>query len=99
MNKNDVSIKNGIPFYVAGFALIAMGSFLISADPEISLYYTFVAFGSFIADGLLLYLGWLLHMGKDMKGYDDSGGRERRIFLDKPAAQPTYTSIGVLSKK
>ena len=86
MSKNDVSIKNGIPLYVAGFALIAMGSFSISADSEFSLYYTFVAFGSFIAGGLLLYLGWLLHTGKDMKGYDDSGGGGRRIFLDKPAA-------------
>ena len=85
MSEDDVSIKNGIPFYVTGFALIATGSFLISANSEFSLYYTLLAFGSFIAGGLLLYLGWLLHMGKDMKGYDDSGGG-RRIFLDNPAA-------------
>jgi hypothetical protein len=86
MSENDVSIKNGIPFYVAGFALIATGLFLLSTNSEFPQYYTLVAFGTLIAAGLMLYLGWLIHMGKDMKGYDDSGDGGRRIFLDKPAA-------------
>ena len=86
MSKNDVSIKNGIPFYVAGFALIATGLFLLSTESEFPQYYTLVAIGTLIAAGLILYLGWLLHMGKDMERYDNSGGGGRRIFLDKPAA-------------
>jgi|RhiMetdeSRZDD1v2_1073273.scaffolds.fasta_scaffold36767_5 hypothetical protein len=86
MSKNDVSLKNGIPFYVTGFVSIATGLFLLSVDSESSWYYTLVAIGSFIAGGLILYLGWLIHMGLDMKGYDNSGGGGRRIFLDKPAA-------------
>jgi hypothetical protein len=63
-----------------------MGLFLIFANSEFSWYNTLVTFGAFIAGGLILYLGWLVHMDKDMKGYDNSSSGGRRIFLDKPAA-------------
>jgi hypothetical protein len=85
MSKNDVSFKRGIPLYVAGFACIAFGMFLLSGYSESSWYSVLTAIVGFIAAGLILYLGWLIHMGMDMKDYDNSGGGGRRIFLDKPA--------------
>ena len=86
MSENNVSIKEGIPFYVLGLLCIGMGLFLISANSEFSWYNTLVTFGVSIAGGLILYLGWLVHMGKDGKDYDNNSGGGRRIFLDKPAA-------------
>jgi hypothetical protein len=85
MSKDHVSLKEGIPVYVAGFACIATGLFLLSANSESSWHNTLVAFGAFIAAGLMLYLGWLIHMGMDMKDYDNSSGGGKHIFLDKPA--------------
>ena len=76
----------GIPFYLLGLLCIGMGLFLISANSEFSWYNTLVTFGVSIAGGLILYLGWLVHMGTDGKDYDNSSGGGRRIFLDKPAA-------------
>jgi hypothetical protein len=40
-----------------------------------------VAFGAFITAGLMLYLGWLIHMGMDMKDYDNSAEEEDAFFL------------------
>jgi hypothetical protein len=59
--------------------------FLLSGYSESSWYSVLTAIGGFIAAGLILYLGWLMHMGKDTKDYDSGSGGGRRIFLDKPA--------------
>jgi hypothetical protein len=61
MDQNSVSFRQGIPFYM-GIASIATGLFLLSAS---SWYNTLTAIIAFIAAGLILYLGWLTHMGMD----------------------------------
>ena len=81
MDQNSVSFKQGIPFYM-GIASIATGLFLLSAS---SWYNTLTAIIAFIAAGLILYLGWLTHMGMDTKDSDNGSGGGGRIFLDKPA--------------
>jgi hypothetical protein len=85
MGENDVSFKRGLPLYVAGFACIATGLFYLSAYSISSWYNMFTAIIAFIAAGLMLYLGWLIHMGMDTKEFDDGSGRGGSIFLDKPA--------------
>jgi hypothetical protein len=84
MGKNNVSFKKVIPLYVAGFACIAMGLFDLSTYFITSWYNTFSAVVAFVAAGLILYLGWLMHMGMDTRDSDNSSGGGRRIFLDKP---------------
>jgi uncharacterized membrane protein YfcA len=85
MSKNDVSFKRGLPLYVVGFACIATGLYLLSEYSQSHWYNTLSAIIAFMAAGIVLYLGWLLHMGMDTKDSDNSGGGGR-IFLDKPAA-------------
>ena len=84
MRENDVSFKRGIPFYVAGFACIATGLFLLSGYSVSSWHNTLLAVVAFIAAGLILYLGWLSHMGMDTRDTDNDNGGGKRIFLDKP---------------
>ena len=83
MDQNSMSFKRGLPFYIAGIASIATGLFLLSLS---SWYNTLTAIIAFIAAGLILYLGWLTHMGMDTKDSDNGSGGGGRIFLDKPAA-------------
>ena len=84
MGKNNVSFKKVIPLYVAGFACIATGLFHLPTYFVSSWYNTLSAVVAFVAAELMLYLGWLMHMGMDTKEFDNSGGG--RIYLDKPAA-------------
>jgi threonine/homoserine/homoserine lactone efflux protein len=84
MNQNNVSFKQGIPFYM-GIASIATGLFLLSVYSVSSWYDTLAAIIAFIAAGLILYLGWLAEMGMDTQDSDNSNGGGGRIFLDKPA--------------
>jgi hypothetical protein len=83
MDGNNRSFKKGIPFYIAGIAIIVTGFFIYSGP---SWYYTLAALIVFIAAGSIFYLGWLMHMGKDTKEFDDGSGGGGRIYLDKPAA-------------
>jgi hypothetical protein len=80
MDQNGVSFKLGIPFYM-GIASIATG-LVLSAS---SWYNTLTAIIAFIVAGLILYLGWLTHMGMNTKDSDNGSGGGGRIFLDKPA--------------
>jgi hypothetical protein len=82
MDGNNVSFKKGIPFYIAGSATIATGFFFYSMP---SWYYSIATLIAFISAGVIFYLGWLIHMGKDIKDFDDGSGGGGRIFLDKPA--------------
>jgi hypothetical protein len=81
MHGNNVSFKKGIPLYITGIAIIAIG-FSFYSVPSWS--NTLAALMAFIAAGIILYLGWLTHMGKDTKDFDDDSGGGGRIFLDKP---------------
>jgi uncharacterized membrane protein len=81
MDQNSVSLRQGIPFYM-GIASIATGLFLLSAS---SWYNTLTAIIAFLAAGLILYLGWLTHIGMDTKDSANGSGGGGRIFLDKPA--------------
>ena len=83
MDQNNVSFTNGIPFYT-GIASVATGLFLLSAYSVSSWYSTMAAIIAFIAAGLILYLGWLTHMGMDTKDSDNDNGGGERIFLDNP---------------
>ena len=85
MDQNNVSLRNGIPFYVAGIASIATGLYLLSEYSVSSWYNILTAIIAFIAAGLILYLGWLTHMGMDNTDSDNGSGGGGRIFLDKPA--------------
>ena len=85
MGKNDVSFKNGVPLYVAGFACTATGLFYLSTYFVSSWYNTLSAVVALVAAGLMLYLGWLMHMDMDTKDFDNSSGGGKRIFLDKSA--------------
>ena len=82
MDTNNVSFSKGIPFYIAGTAIIATGFFFHSMS---SWYYSLSALIAFISAGIIFYLGWLIHMGKDTKEFDDDSGGGKRIFLDKTA--------------
>jgi hypothetical protein len=82
MDGNNVSFKNGVPLYITGIAIIAIGFSFYSVP---SWTYALASLMAFIAAGIILYLGWLLHMGKDIKDFDDGSGGGGRIFLDKPA--------------
>jgi hypothetical protein len=86
MDQNNVSFKNGIPFYIAGIASTEAGLFLLSAYSVSSWYNILTAIIAFIAAGIILYLGWLIHMGLDTKDSDNGSGGGGRIFLDKPAS-------------
>ena len=83
MDQNDVSIKRGIPLYIVGIASIATGLYLLSEYSQSSWYNTLSAIIAFIAAGLILYLGWLMHMGMDTRDSDNGSGGGGRIFLDK----------------
>jgi threonine/homoserine/homoserine lactone efflux protein len=83
MDQNSVSFKQGIPFYM-GIASIATGLVLLSVYSVSSWYNMLTAIIAFIAAGLILYLGWLTHMGMDTKDSDNGNGGGGRIFLDKP---------------
>jgi hypothetical protein len=82
MDGNNVSFKRGIPFYITGIAIIATGFSFYSMP---SWCYKLASLMAFIAAGVIFYLGWLIHMGKDIKDFDDGSGGGGRIFLDKPA--------------
>ena len=84
MDQNNVSLRNGIPFYVAGIASIATGLFLLSAYSVSSWYNMLTAIIAFIAAGIIMYLGWLIHMAMDTKESDNgSGGGGKHIFIDR----------------
>jgi hypothetical protein len=85
MGENDVSFKRGLSLYIAGITSIATELFLLSVYSISSWYNMFTAIITFIAAGLMLYLGWLIHMGMDTKEFDDGSDGGGRIFLDKPA--------------
>lgn len=85
MDQNNVSLRNGIPFYVAGIASIATGLYLLSEYSVSSWYNMLTAIIAFMAAGLILYLGWLTYMGMDNTDSDNGSGGGGRIFLDKPA--------------
>jgi hypothetical protein len=85
MDQNNVSLRNGIPFYVAGIASIATGLYLLSEYSVSSWYNMLTAIIAFIAAGLISYLGWLTYMGMDNTDSDNGSGGGGRIFLDKPA--------------
>jgi threonine/homoserine/homoserine lactone efflux protein len=76
MDESDVSFKKGIPFYIAGIAIITTG-FLFYPVPS---WFSLIAF---IAAGIIFYLGWLIHMGKDTKEFDNGSGGGKRIFIDR----------------
>jgi hypothetical protein len=80
MDESDVSFKKGIPFYIAGIAIITTGFFFYSVP---SLFYSLAALTAFIAAGITFYLGWLIHMGKDTKEFDNGSGGGKRIFIDR----------------
>jgi hypothetical protein len=80
MDESDVSFKKGIPFYIAGIAIITIGFFFYSIP---SWFYSLAALIAFIAAGIIFYLGWLIHMGKDTKEFDNGSGGEKRIFIDR----------------
>jgi hypothetical protein len=82
MDGNNVSFRKGIPLYITGIVIIATGFFLHS---EPSWSNTLASLMAFIAAGIILYLGWLIHMGRDANEFDDGSGGGGRIFLDKPA--------------
>jgi hypothetical protein len=73
-----VSLKEGTPFYIAGILLIGTGSvFLLYFGMG---YYTLMSILAFISAGLIFYVGWMQHFGKDNKEYDKSSGG-KRVFL------------------
>ena len=76
MDESDVSFKKGIPFYIAGIAIITTG-FLFYPVPS------WILLIAFIAAGIIFYLGWLTHMGKDSKEFDNGSGGGKRIFIDR----------------
>jgi hypothetical protein len=43
-------------------------------------YYTLMSILAFISAGLIFYAGWMQHIGKDNKEYDNSSGG-KRVFL------------------
>ena len=73
-----MSLKEGIPFYVADILLISTGSvFLSYFDMG---YYTLMSILAFISAGLIFYAGWMQHIGKDNKEYYNSSDG-KRVFL------------------
>ena len=78
MSQNKVSLKEGMPFYIAGILSIATGSvFLSYFDMG---YYTLMSILAFISAGLIFYAGWMQPIGKDNKEYYNSSGG-KRVFL------------------
>jgi uncharacterized membrane protein YfcA len=78
-----VSLKKGLPLYVAGIFLTSIGILFLS---HFSVgYITLVSVFVLIVAGLVLYLGWMLHFDKGNKEFDNgSGGGGGRIFLERP---------------
>jgi hypothetical protein len=76
MNESNSSCRKSIPFYIAGFPIITTG-FLFYPVPY---WFSLIAF---IAAVTIFYLGWLTHMGKDSKEFDNGSGGGKRIFIDK----------------
>ena len=78
MGENNVSLKEGRPFYAAGIASIIF-AFMLFPNFFSSWYYNMIAVPAFFAAGLMFYLGWTVHSGRDTREFDnDSGGR--RIY-------------------
>lgn len=69
-----MELKRGAPFYIAGIAITAAGLFFYTMP---SWYYTSTVPIAFIAAGSIFYLGWLTHMGKDSKEFDNGGASEK----------------------
>lgn len=80
MVQNEVSLKEGMPFYIAGILLIATGFVFLSYFGIGMGYYTLMSILAFISAGLIFYAGWIQHYGKDNNEYDDSSGG-KRVFL------------------
>ena len=78
MVQNEMSLKEGMPFYIAGILLIATGFVILSYFGMG--YYTLISILAFISAGLIGYVGLMLHFGKDNKEYDNSSGG-KRAFL------------------
>ena len=78
MSQNKVSLKEGITFYIAGTLLIATRSVLLLYFGMG--YYTLMSILAFISAGLIFYVGWMQHFGKDNTEYDKSSGG-KRVFL------------------
>jgi uncharacterized membrane protein YfcA len=76
-----VSLKEGLPLYIAGIFLTTIGILYLL---YFSLgYFTIVSVFVLIVAGLVLYLGWVLHFDKDNKEFDNGNGGGG-IFLEKP---------------
>jgi hypothetical protein len=82
VDRNNVSFIKGIPFYM-GIVSIATGLFLLSAYSVSSWYNMLTAIIAFIAAGIILYLGWLIHMGMDTNDSDNGSGGGKHIFIDR----------------
>jgi hypothetical protein len=76
MDESDVSVKKGIPFYIAGIVIITTGLLFYPVPSWILLI-------AFFAAGIIFYLGWLTHMGKDSKEFDNGSGGGKCIFIDR----------------
>jgi len=77
-----VSLKEGLPLYIGGIFLIAIGILFLSS---FSIGYNILLpILVFVSAGLILTLGWILHFDKDNKEFDNGGGGGGHIFLEKP---------------
>lgn len=77
-----MSLKEGLPFYIAGIFLDNNRNpiFVVFFSRILYLRSVFIL----VAAGLVLYLGWILHFDKDNKEFDNGSRGRRRIFLEKP---------------
>jgi uncharacterized membrane protein YfcA len=82
LDRHEVSLKEGLPLYVAGIFLIIIGILYLSYFSVG--YFTIVSVFVLIVAGLVLYLGWVLHFDKDNKEFDNGSGGGGRIFLERP---------------
>jgi uncharacterized membrane protein YfcA len=76
-----VSLKEGLPLYIAGIFLTIIGILHLS---YFSVGYSnLISVIVLIVAGLVLYLGWVLHFDKDNNEFDNGSGGGG-IFLEKP---------------
>lgn len=81
LDRREVSLKEGLPLYIAGIFLTTIGILYLSYFS--AGYFTIVSVFVLIVAGLVLYLGWVLHFDKDNKEFDNGSGGGG-IFLEKP---------------
>lgn len=76
-----MSLKEGLPLYIAGIFLTIIGILYLS---YFSVGYSnLISVIVLIVAGLVFYLGWVLHFNKDNKEFDNGSGGGGR-FLEKP---------------